>query len=65
MWEEHPLKKKSKCKGLAVRETDNLKEAKESLCSWATVKEGEGRARQVWTCKTRKLIFMALLFISR
>lgn len=60
--EEHLLKKKSKCKGPVVRETDNLKEAKESLCSWAVVREGEGRDEVSWDLQNQETHFMALVF---
>lgn len=45
--------------------TWQFKEARESLRSWATVREGEERMRQGGTCKTKKLIFMALVFFLR
>jgi len=42
-----------------------FKEAKESLCSWATVREEEERMRQGWAYKTKKPIVMALVFFLR
>ena len=44
---------------------DRLKEGKESLGRWTSVREEKGRTRQSWTHRTSKPIFMFLVFLLR
>lgn len=64
--EENPPKKDSKGEGLVGRRVpDRLKEGKESLRRWTSVREGKGRTRQNWTHGTSKPIFVFLVFLLR
>lgn len=59
--EENPPKKDSKGEGLVGRRVpDRLKEGKESLRRWTSVREGKGR-----THGTSKPIFVFLVFLLR